>query len=278
MSTTRAPSTRVDRARRSRSQCSGSAASTVMSRTMSSSSTSTRSTAPIVAARLADRAGHPARACPGWWAISTRMVRRVLGGRGAAHRRREHTRRDLRDARVRRVAVDGAQPDELFLIDGNSLAYRAFFALPESIATSTGFPTNAIFGFASMLVKILTELRHEADGRRLGRRARPGARRSTPSTRRTRTLAARPAQASSGRTSSRSSRRSATATSRVDGLRGRRRHRLDRRARAATQGVPVMVVTGDRDAFQLIDPESRVQGDGDRRAASPTRRSTTTRR
>ena len=47
--------------------------------------------------------------------------------------------------------------EELFLIDGNSLAYRAFFALPESIATSTGVPTNAIFGFASMLVKILTD-------------------------------------------------------------------------------------------------------------------------
>src|SRR5437763_3008090 len=46
---------------------------------------------------------------------------------------------------------------ELFLIDGNSLVYRAFFALPESIATSTGQPTNAIFGFASMLVKILTD-------------------------------------------------------------------------------------------------------------------------
>src|SRR6202044_3409298 len=46
---------------------------------------------------------------------------------------------------------------ELFLIDGNSLAYRAFFALPESIATSTGVPTNAIFEFASMLVKILTD-------------------------------------------------------------------------------------------------------------------------
>jgi DNA polymerase-1 len=46
---------------------------------------------------------------------------------------------------------------ELFLIDGNSLVYRAFFALPESIATSTGFPTNAIFGFASMLVKLITE-------------------------------------------------------------------------------------------------------------------------
>src|SRR5918998_2559294 len=46
---------------------------------------------------------------------------------------------------------------ELFLIDGNSLAYRAFFALPETIATSRGFPTNAIFGFASMLVKILDD-------------------------------------------------------------------------------------------------------------------------
>ncbi|MGI9557613.1 MAG: DNA polymerase I [Solirubrobacterales bacterium] len=48
---------------------------------------------------------------------------------------------------------------ELFLIDGNSLAYRAYFALPETIATSDGRPTNAILGFASMLVKILTEHR-----------------------------------------------------------------------------------------------------------------------
>jgi DNA polymerase-1 len=46
---------------------------------------------------------------------------------------------------------------ELFLIDGNSLAYRAFFALPESIGTSDGRPTNAIFGLASMLVKIIDE-------------------------------------------------------------------------------------------------------------------------
>src|SRR5688500_6602304 len=53
--------------------------------------------------------------------------------------------------------IDGDAPRELFLIDGNSLAYRAFFALPESIATSDGRPTNAILGFASMLVKILTD-------------------------------------------------------------------------------------------------------------------------
>jgi len=54
------------------------------------------------------------------------------------------------------VSSDAAN-GELFLIDGNSLVYRAFFALPESIATSTGFPTNAIFGFASMLVKLITD-------------------------------------------------------------------------------------------------------------------------
>src|SRR5437588_9349259 len=53
--------------------------------------------------------------------------------------------------------ADGAGERVLFLIDGNSLVYRAFFALPESIATSTGQPTNAIFGFASMLFKILTD-------------------------------------------------------------------------------------------------------------------------
>src|SRR5213076_461255 len=56
------------------------------------------------------------------------------------------------------VPVMAAEPpEELFLIDAHSLVYRAFFALPESIATSTGFPTNAIFGFASMLVKLLTD-------------------------------------------------------------------------------------------------------------------------
>ena len=52
------------------------------------------------------------------------------------------------------AARDGKR---VFLIDGPSLAYRAFFALPESIATSRGVPTNAIFGFASMLVKIVTD-------------------------------------------------------------------------------------------------------------------------
>src|SRR2546426_1157327 len=54
------------------------------------------------------------------------------------------------------AALTPAQGTGVFLIDGPSLVYRAFFALPESIATSRGEPTNAIFGFASMLVKIVT--------------------------------------------------------------------------------------------------------------------------
>ena len=50
-----------------------------------------------------------------------------------------------------------ADQRELVLIDGSSLAYRAFFALPETIATSKGEPTNALLGFAQMLTRLITE-------------------------------------------------------------------------------------------------------------------------
>ncbi|MBA3475880.1 MAG: DNA polymerase I [Actinobacteria bacterium] len=52
-----------------------------------------------------------------------------------------------------------ARESELFLVDGNNLAYRAFFALPEELATSDGFPTNALLGFANMLFKLLADYR-----------------------------------------------------------------------------------------------------------------------
>ena len=58
--------------------------------------------------------------------------------------------------RAQEGATNG-KGEEVFLIDGNSLAYRAFFALPESIATADGRPTNAIYGFASMMAKILID-------------------------------------------------------------------------------------------------------------------------
>ncbi len=47
----------------------------------------------------------------------------------------------------------------LFLLDGHSLSYRAFFALPTSLATSSGQVTNAVYGFTSMLIKLLSEER-----------------------------------------------------------------------------------------------------------------------
>src|SRR6476659_2564995 len=46
----------------------------------------------------------------------------------------------------------------LLLLDGHSLAYRAFFALPvENFSTTTGQPTNAVYGFTSMLINILRD-------------------------------------------------------------------------------------------------------------------------
>ncbi|HEY2541778.1 MAG TPA: DNA polymerase I [Gaiellaceae bacterium] len=50
-----------------------------------------------------------------------------------------------------------ARESELFLVDGNNLAYRAFFALPEELATTEGFPTNALLGFTNMLFKLLSD-------------------------------------------------------------------------------------------------------------------------
>src|SRR5438067_5362601 len=58
---------------------------------------------------------------------------------------------------------DGPVRDaELFLVDGNNLAYRAYFALPEELATSDGFPTNALLGFTNMLFKLLTDYKPKA--------------------------------------------------------------------------------------------------------------------
>jgi DNA polymerase I len=143
-------------------------------------------------------------------------------------------------------------PDELFLIDGNSLAYRAFFALPESIATSTGVPTNAIFGFASMLVKILTDHGPKAtvvvwDAGDTGRKqlyADYKAQRTTrPDLLKEQWPALEPLVEAFG-----------YKNLRVDG------YEADdviasivEQARRQQPPIPVMVVTGDRDAYQLVD-------------------------
>lgn len=52
----------------------------------------------------------------------------------------------------------GTSQKRLLLIDGHSMAYRAFYALPvENFKTSAGQPTNAIYGFASMLINLIKE-------------------------------------------------------------------------------------------------------------------------
>jgi DNA polymerase I len=52
----------------------------------------------------------------------------------------------------------GEQRDRLLLLDGHSLAYRAFFALPpENFSTTTGQPTNAVYGFTAMLINVLRD-------------------------------------------------------------------------------------------------------------------------
>jgi len=48
------------------------------------------------------------------------------------------------------------------LIDGNSLTYRAFFALPTDLATASGQVTNAVYGFTSMLINMLRD--HPSEG------------------------------------------------------------------------------------------------------------------
>ncbi|HUE25461.1 MAG TPA: DNA polymerase I [Solirubrobacteraceae bacterium] len=143
-------------------------------------------------------------------------------------------------------------PDELFLIDGNSLAYRAFFALPESIATSTGVPTNAIFGFASMLVKILTDYGPKAtvvvwDKGDTGRKELyadyKAQRSSRPDLLKEQWPALAPLVEAFGYKNL-----SVEGYEADDVIAS-----IVERARRQDPPIPVMVVTGDRDAYQLVD-------------------------
>jgi DNA polymerase-1 len=144
---------------------------------------------------------------------------------------------------------------ELYLIDGNSLVYRAFFALPESIATSKGQPTNAIFGFASMLVKILTEHGQQPtlvvwDAGMSGREAEyedyKAERKARPDLLSEQWPHMEPLVDAFGYTNVK------VPPYEADDV-------IATLARQAKEkGLEVMVVTGDRDAFQLIEDGIRV--------------------
>src|SRR5437764_14165051 len=148
-------------------------------------------------------------------------------------------------------------PDELFLIDGNSLAYRAFFALPETIATSTGMPTNAIFGFASMLVKILTDYGPKAtvvvwDAGDTGRRQvyadYKAQRSSRPDLLKEQWPHLEPLVEAFGY------RNLAIAGYEADDVIAS----IAEQARHSEPKIPVMVVNGDRDAYQLVGARVRI--------------------
>lgn len=140
----------------------------------------------------------------------------------------------------------------LLLLDGHSLAYRAFYALPEeNFSTTTGQTTNAVYGFTSMLVNVLRDerpthvavcfdrseptFRHEeyADYK-ANRSASPDSFRSQMSLIHEVLDAVRVPHLS-------------LAGYEADDL------IATLATRAAGQGMNVLIVTGDRDALQLVD-------------------------
>ncbi|HYZ11524.1 MAG TPA: DNA polymerase I [Actinomycetota bacterium] len=144
----------------------------------------------------------------------------------------------------------------LFLLDGHSLSYRAFFALPTSLATSSGQVTNAVYGFTSMLIKLLTEERPD----RIAVAFDKG-----PPTERL----AQYAEYKAGRTEAPDEFREQMGLIRevletlgvpiveVEG------HEADDAiatlaVRARDRGMEAVIVTADRDFFQLVGPDIRV--------------------
>ncbi|HEY4409118.1 MAG TPA: DNA polymerase I [Acidimicrobiia bacterium] len=145
----------------------------------------------------------------------------------------------------------------IVLLDGHSLAYRAFYALPTDLATKAGTVTNAVFGFTSMLVKLLADEKPEylavafdAPVRTFRYDLDPeykAGRKETPDL-----FAAQMPLI-----------REVLETMQVPQLCVEGVEADDVIAtlatRAAAEGIDVIVVTGDRDAFQLIeDPHIKV--------------------
>src|SRR4030081_2547952 len=142
-----------------------------------------------------------------------------------------------------------ARDSELFLVDGNNLAYRAFYALPEELATSDGFPTNALLGFTNMLMRLLGDYKPHGvlvawDEKPTHRLAKfPGyksTRKPTPDPLRQQQPYFRPLGEAFGY------RNVSVEGHEADDVIGT----LATRAQAA--GIPTCVISHDRDAFQLV--------------------------
>jgi DNA polymerase-1 len=66
------------------------------------------------------------------------------------------------NTKLRTPAATNTKQRKILLLDGHSLAFRAFFALPDTLVTSSGQVTNAVYGFTAMLIKLLADERPQA--------------------------------------------------------------------------------------------------------------------
>ncbi|MCY3960902.1 MAG: DNA polymerase I [bacterium] len=150
-----------------------------------------------------------------------------------------------------------AESGTVMLVDGNSLAYRAFFALPEDMTTASGQVTNAVYGFTMMLLTLLRDHRPdrvavafdrpESTFRHERISSYKANRRETPDTLRQQMGLVR----------------QLVDTLKITSVEHAGVEADDVIATLATQardrGLDVIVVTGDRDAYQLVeDPHVRV--------------------
>src|SRR5215213_2026702 len=150
----------------------------------------------------------------------------------------------------------GPRP-RLLLLDGHSLAYRAFFALPvENFSTTTGQPTNAVYGFTSMLINVLRDEQptHVAVAFDVGRK-----------TFRSEIYAEYKANRSESPTDFRgqvSLIQEVLAALHIPVITAEGYEADDVIATltvaAVEQGMDVLIATGDRDALQLVDPHVTV--------------------
>ncbi|MFC4908033.1 DNA polymerase I [Actinomadura gamaensis] len=153
------------------------------------------------------------------------------------------------------MATQASTPDKhdrLLLLDGHSLAYRAFFALPvENFNTTDGQPTNAVYGFTSMLINVLRDEQPT--------RIAVAFDRSEPTFRHEQYV-----EYKAGRAKTPDEFRSQVSLifEVLDALRIPRISVPGFEAddiiatlstQASAQGMETLVVTGDRDAFQLVD-------------------------
>ncbi len=148
-------------------------------------------------------------------------------------------------------------PGRLLLLDGHSLAYRAFYALPvENFSTTSGQPTNAVYGFTSMLINALRDEKptHVAVAFDVSRQ-----------TFRTEQFAEYKANRASTPEEFRGQVDLIRDVLSALGIRWLEQEGYEAddiiatlATRAEAEGLQVLVITGDRDTFQLVTPRVTV--------------------